>query len=195
MGIASSIHNCPITFVPSPGMTDHEIMFNILTINSIDFTPNDIRNLLLLLDQDYYESRVSISPLPGIVDCLQLVNELGGVHGIQTGNTRARAIRKLQNADILDYFRLKYFFTGEDSINRNSILGPTDSVFTQFKKVIIVGDSKLDLDLGEALGVETLGVATGMISLPELLEIGFPFAFQDATKLLIYLEENLRFLG
>lgn len=195
MDVANSLHNCPIIFVPGPGMTDYEIMFNILTINAIDFTRNDIHNLLLLLDQDYFDSRATISPLAGIVDCLQLVRTLGGVHGVQTGNTRGRAIRKLQNANLIDFFSLKYFFTGDDSINRISILDPTDAVFDQFKTIIIVGDSQLDLTLGGALGVDTIGLATGIYSLLELLEMGFPYAFQDGTKLLTFLEENLGSLG
>ena len=192
--VVKAIHDCPIAFNPHPGMTDFEILDKILTINEIEFSKDEISVLLVALDQEYSESGVISFPLPGILECLKLVNSLGGINGIQTGNTLVRAILKLQTAQIDSYFPTEYIFTGEKSISRIELIDPTNRIFEEFKKLVIVGDTQLDFALAQSLDIESIGLASGKSSVLELKQMGFSHAFENGNELFVYLEKKFRTL-
>jgi phosphoglycolate phosphatase-like HAD superfamily hydrolase len=194
MKVVKAIHNCPIAFKPYPGMTDFEILDKILTINEIEFSKDEISVLLVALDKEYSESGVISFPLPGILKCLKLVSSLGGINGIQTGNTLVRATLKLQTAQIESFFSTEYIFTGERSISRIALIDPTNRIFEEFENLVIVGDTQSDFALAQSLDIDSIGLASGESSVLELQQMGFTHAFEDGNELFVYLEKKLRTL-
>ena len=192
MKIVTEFHDCPIVFEPLPGMTDYEIIEKILTINSIKFSRNDVAFLLKSLDKEFLKSKVVSSLLPGILNCLKLINANHGINGIQTGNTKTRALRKLEAAQIGNFFHPKYLFTGDASASRLALIDSTNPIFDEFENLLIIGDTEFDLALANSLDIESLGLATGDSSLRELQQMGFSHAFEDGNELYSHLEKRLR---
>ncbi len=116
----------------------------------------------------------TVVPKPGISALLaRLAAESRITLGLLTGNLEPGARLKLAPPDFNRYFPFGAF--GSDSADRYELpgvaveraLAHTGRRFTG-KSVVIVGDSVHDVACGRALGVRSVGVATGVTSLERL---------------------------
>jgi phosphoglycolate phosphatase len=116
----------------------------------------------------------TVVPKPGISALLgRLAAESSVTLGLLTGNLEPGARLKLAPPDFNRYFPFGAF--GSDSADRYELpgvaveraLAHAGRRFTG-KSVVIVGDSVHDVACGRALGVRSVGVATGITSLERL---------------------------
>lgn len=129
-----------------------------------------------------------VRTLPGVV---QLLDRLSAnrdvVIGLLTGNTLLGAREKLRSAGLAGYFDGLGAF-GDDALRRPelpaiAVQRARDTLSHEFrgKDVVIIGDTPLDIDCGRALGAQSIAVATGPYTCPELQEHRPDFCFPDLT--------------
>lgn len=154
------------------GKTDWQILFDLLEANGV--TPNraDLTAALGMLDilsiKEISESPVTT--IQGAVAALKLVQNLGWINGIVTGNTPVRARAKLQSAGIWRSFDSNFVFYGDRSQNRIELVRMS-LITIQAEgdyEVIIIGDTPLDIQSAQQQGVQVVAVATGTYSGKEL---------------------------
>ncbi|HEX2202285.1 MAG TPA: HAD family hydrolase [Longimicrobium sp.] len=125
--------------------------------------------------------------LPGVPALLERIEEAGGhvVLGMLTGNVRDGARLKVDAAGLgFERFRVGAF--GSDHAARpelpavavrraRELLG----VGFAGKEIVVIGDTPKDVACGEALGVRTIGTATGDYDVGALASCGADYAFPD----------------
>lgn len=126
--------------------------------------------------------------MPGIPELLQLAWETREVLlGVATGNFEVTAWLKLERGGIRSYFAFGGF--GSDSRDR---LRLTEKALeraqdltgeeTSRDEVYLIGDTSKDVEVGKALGLRTVAVATGKLSVKELKRFRPDFLFKDFSK-------------
>jgi phosphoglycolate phosphatase-like HAD superfamily hydrolase/8-oxo-dGTP pyrophosphatase MutT (NUDIX family) len=130
--------------------------------------------------------------LPGIADTLAGLARSGRVANLLlTGNTRAGAEAKLARYGLSEWFAHGGGFSdgpgGRVPIARRALQVATELVRDLDRsRVLVVGDTPRDVECADAIGVRTLGVATGAHSVDVLLAAGAFMAVEqipDATTL------------
>jgi phosphoglycolate phosphatase-like HAD superfamily hydrolase/8-oxo-dGTP pyrophosphatase MutT (NUDIX family) len=130
--------------------------------------------------------------LPGIADTLAGLAQSGRVANLLlTGNTRAGAEAKLARYGLSEWFAHGGGFSdgpgGRVPIARRALQVATELVRDLDRsRVLVVGDTPRDVECADAIGVRTLGVATGAHSVDVLLAAGAFMAVEqipDATTL------------
>lgn len=147
----------------------------------------------------YLEEEVPRSPayrvLPGVSELLPLLAARGDcLLGLGTGNLEAGARIKLARADLNRFFPFGGF--GSDAESRVEVLrqavargeaqrgpgrdGPS--------RVVVIGDTHLDVECGRALGARTVAVATGGVSAAALRRAGPDLLLPDLRDAGAFLE-------
>lgn len=131
------------------------------------------------------EGRKSV--MPGV---RPLIDSLSGrpdvVLALLTGNFRRSARIKLEYFDLWAPFRFGAF--ADDATDRNALvpvaLGRAREAghAPHADRVIVIGDTPLDVECARAGGVRALGVATGSHSADELREAGAYEVFEDLSE-------------
>jgi phosphoglycolate phosphatase-like HAD superfamily hydrolase len=124
---------------------------------------------------------------PGVRELLdRLSDESDVVLALLTGNVARGAELKLGSAGLLDYFKFGAF--GSDCEQRHglppvAVARAKELTGVEFngKDVVVIGDTPADIRCGEALGVYTVGVATGSHSCEELAAVGADTTFSDLS--------------
>jgi phosphoglycolate phosphatase-like HAD superfamily hydrolase len=112
--------------------------------------------------------------MPGIPELLRLLRrKTGFLLGLATGNFEMTAWLKLERGGIRPYFGFGGF--GSDSADRLKL---TEKALERAEdltgekpvrnSVFVVGDTPHDIEAGKALGLKTVAVATGKLSVAEL---------------------------
>lgn len=123
-------------------------------------------------------------PLPGVrtlLTALHLRDDL--VLGLLTGNVEAGAWLKLGKAKLDSFFRFGAF--GNEAADRSALPPIAVARASTFasghtftgQEIVIVGDTPHDIQCGEALGVRTIGVATGSYDSSALHSAGADHVF------------------
>jgi len=161
------------------GRTDGSIVSQFLQSHRISDTEAERRHFLdayvFLLDEELH--RQSGALCPGIADLMATLPEVSRrpVLGLLTGNIRLGAGLKLSAHGLAGSFVLGAF--GDDHLDRNELarialkrgaahLGAPLSG----EEVVVVGDTRADVECARAIGARCVAVATGGETLPELLE-------------------------
>lgn len=181
----------PATGYSFAGRTDPQIARDLLSMAGFDEEtiargmPSVWPRYEQLLHDELAHARAA--RFPGTLELLdRLGHETGrALVGLLTGNILGGARLKLESAGIgFDRFRVGAF--GSDHHDRTELpaiaIGrAAEAVGHRFagKEVVIIGDTPLDISCGKHLDVRTIAVATGSYSLPELLECGPDYAFDD----------------
>ena len=131
------------------------------------------------------EGRKSV--MPGV---RPLIDSLDGrpdvVLALLTGNFRRSARIKLEYFDLWAPFRFGAF--ADDATDRNALVpvaldrAREAGHAPHADRVIVIGDTPLDVECARAGGVRALGVATGSHSVDELREAGAYDVFEDLTE-------------
>jgi phosphoglycolate phosphatase-like HAD superfamily hydrolase len=134
--------------------------------------------------------------MPGVKAALDaLSNGNGGVRqGLATGNFRRAAFMKLRHFDLDGYLEEGGF--GEDAEDRDRMVAVAiermaAGVDYDPRDVWIIGDTPLDIKAAAANGARSLAVATGPMTVDELLNEGADVALEDLSDTKAVLETLL----
>ena len=162
--------------IPVHGMLDPDILMRMMANAGVP--PRRARTALPALYQAAERYYVSTVPdlrkkaCPGIPELLETLARRGAALGLVTGNLTRIGWKKLERADLADYFRFGAF--GEMAATRGDLVGLAVAHARQHgwingrARCALVGDTPKDVAAGQVHGVETIGVATGLSSLEEL---------------------------
>lgn len=106
---------------------------------------------------------LKIMPLPGVEDFLNYLKNHEQYLGIVTGNKQSTGSRILKKANLYDFFTI---FSWGDNIGertelvKNAINHANERSY-EFNKIIVIGDSPVDIESGKSVGAFTVGVTTG----------------------------------
>lgn len=111
--------------------------------------------------------------LPGVREVLASLDKQGHLLGLLTGNLSSIAMTKLDAAGLGHYFDTGGF--GEESETRSHLVpvalrNASQRVGRRFsaQRVLVIGDTPLDVEAGKAHGTRTCAVATGPYSVDQL---------------------------
>lgn len=189
--------------VPIAGRTDRAIVSDVLASLAVEPTDEEIGRLR---DAYFRHLRVEIaapsaSPkhvLPGVGRLLDALGERSHVAvGLLTGNFQGGAAIKLGHFDLWQRFAFGAF--GDRHTNRRDLvplaLGEAGrrGVRVPADRVIVIGDTPLDVDCARAHGVRSLAVATGPFPRAELEAAGADLAVDtlgDVVALVDWLDRG-----
>jgi phosphoglycolate phosphatase len=178
------------------GKTDPGIVREIFESRALNVASGAFpETLSAILDcyLEFLDDEIAISPiykvLPGITPILDLLSRHPGVLvGLATGNVEPGARIKLERGNLNRYFAFGGF--GSDSENRTELvrrgaaLGAEKAIARwgcapEPNMIFVIGDTPRDIDAGREAGFQTIGVATGKYSVPELSAAGATAAIAD----------------
>jgi len=184
------------------GKTDQQIYYEVAEISGISSEECEKKkdatfqtffmNLTALLEPNH------IKVHPGVHELLtQLKNEPAVTLGLLTGNMIAGARLKLAPPKLIPYFPFGAF--GSDAYHRHQLpdialeraYNRTGYVFRD-KEIVIVGDTKHDIECGRHLNVRTIAVATGGMTYDTLEKHKPDFLFHDLSETTHVVEAILR---
>lgn len=161
------------------GQTDGSIVRQFLQAHGLPDTEAERQRFLdayvFFLDEELHRHPGTLCPgVAALMDSLPPLSEPPAV-GLLTGNIRLGAGLKLAAHGLASSFVLGAF--GDDHLDRNElacIALRRGSAHLQRTlagdEVVVVGDTRADIECARAIGARCLAVATGGESLPELLE-------------------------
>lgn len=132
-----------------------------------------VKQYLALLPEEL--SRCAFRLMPCIEQLLPLLSSRTDVIlGLETGNIEPAAYLKLKRGKIDHYFSFGGF--GSDSADRNELVRVAiergrrlnDGAIPD-KNIFVIGDSPHDISAGKNLGVNTIAVGTGLVTMEKLL--------------------------
>jgi phosphoglycolate phosphatase len=169
------------------GRTDTSIMRDLLTHIRVEATPAEAekfkRQYLALLPVTLPQGNARV--LPGVPAALDAIAAHPQLHqALLTGNLKEGARLKLSHVGIWSYFEFGAF--ADDSSDRNK-LGPfalrraKEKTGLDFppNRVWIVGDTPHDVACAQAIGANSIGVATGSFTPADLAACGATHVFRD----------------
>jgi phosphoglycolate phosphatase len=125
--------------------------------------------------------------MPGLPHLLELLSARGEVRlGLATGNLEEAARIKLDRADLNRYFSFGGF--GSDAKDRTALIrkaidrGRNLAGESQEIRVIVIGDTDLDIACGRAAGATTVAVATGGDSWETLRQASPDHLLKDLSR-------------
>lgn len=120
--------------------------------------------------------------LPGVPELLQALFGRGQLLGLLTGNLRGVAFAKMRQTGLARYFKTGGF--GEESEIRAHLVPVALRQAAERvghaippKRAVVIGDTPLDVEAGQAGGTRTAGVATGPYSAAQLSQAGADVVF------------------
>jgi len=163
---------------PTAGKTDLLILRELAEKSGLRLREGDEAKLarlyLVHLEEDLRRRPGQV--LPGVKPLLaRLAAEPGVFLALGTGNLERAARCKLALHGLDGYFLTGGF--GSDAAERERIIavaiGRAEKVFrTRFRRIVVVGDTPLDVGAAAANGVAAIAVATGPYGLESLREAG-----------------------
>ena len=147
--------------------------------------PTFWRTYLGELEREIQATEHRTAVYPGVRDLLRALSvDANVVMALLTGNVERGAHLKLSSAGLRDYFAFGVF--GSDCEQRAGLppiaveraRGVTGRTFAG-TDIVVIGDTPNDIRCGEALGVYTVGVATGSHDRTELEAEGANVVFDD----------------
>lgn len=182
--------------IPMPGRTDAWILTDAAAAHQI---PSDspqlarfpevyLRHLQIELTKPPLAGK-RFGVMPGVRDVLDaLAGREDVILALLTGNYESTARIKLEAFDLWRYFRCGAF--GDDAPDRNGLLqraidrvtacgGPRVSA----DRVVVIGDTPLDVACAASGGARSIAVATGSHSVGELRAAGADVVFEDLSDL------------
>jgi phosphoglycolate phosphatase len=171
------------------GRTDTSIMRDLMTHIRVEHTPAAADKFrgeyLALLPITLPKGNARV--LPGVQAALDAIAAHPELHqALLTGNLREGARLKLSHVGIWSYFEFGAF--ADDSSDRNK-LGPFALARAKEKtgidfppqRVWIIGDTPHDIACAQAIGANSIGVATGSFLPEELDACGATHVFRDLS--------------
>jgi phosphoglycolate phosphatase len=181
----------PIDNHPFGGKTDPQIARELLMLAGLtaveidEKLPRLFDAYLAGLQKEVTATDHTTRVYPGVrelLDALAVRDDV--VLALLTGNVSRGADLKLGSAGLRDYFAFGAF--GSDCEDRPglppvAVRRARDLTGREFRgrDIVVIGDTPHDIRCGEALGVFTVGVATGGHGSDELASVGADVVFED----------------
>ncbi len=172
------------------GRTDLGIVNELLALNQIDVASRNFSRICNRYFQ-YLPGELQARPgcvLPGVLEILTVLNDHPAcLLGLLTGNLPASAELKLQHFGLWQHFEFGIF--GDQAEHRPDLCLPALAMVKNRcgqalpgERIIIVGDTPLDVELANAMGARCLAVCTGGFSEYELLAAGDCQVVEDLSQ-------------
>lgn len=183
----------PLIDHPFNGKTDPQIARELMRAAELPDTEIDAglpelwEHYLTGLEKEMQATEYRTRVYPGVRELLETLSRRTDVIlALLTGNVSRGAQLKLASAGLSHYFAFGAF--GSDCEQRNGLpqvavdraRQSTGKTFVG-KDVVVIGDTPSDVRCGEALGVFTVGVATGGHTCEELAAVGADVVFDDLS--------------
>jgi phosphoglycolate phosphatase-like HAD superfamily hydrolase len=185
------------------GRTDRAIVGDVFRAMGLDPTPEEVARLRAAYVEDLRVemTRPGAEPagvLPGVEPLLDAVGTLSHVRvGLLTGNFEPGAVVKLEHFDLWRRFAFGAF--GDDHVDRRALVPVALARAMRVglttpppSRVVIVGDTPLDVDCAKAHGARAVAVATGPFDRAALSAAGADLVvdtFADAAHVARWLGE------
>jgi len=185
-GIAGGFHG-----VNAAGRTDGYLLEEAARRHGVDLTPQ----LRATLESRYYDilAEEVLAPgegrkqvMPGVRPLIDTLRDRDDTTlALLTGNFRASARIKLEHFDLWSPFGFGAF--ADDASDRNLLVPVALSRARaaghepRADRVIVIGDTPLDVECAKAGGVRALGVATGSHTAGDLRHAGADDVFEDLS--------------
>ena len=174
------------------GKTDPRIVLDLVKAfgleedHILDRLPEVREHYLRGLEVGLERDRMQL--LPGVVPLLERLKRRSDITlGLLTGNWQGGAQIKLSRFDLNRFFTFGAF--GDDAVNRRDLVPVAlrraqelHGVDFAADRVLVVGDTVLDVDCAQASGVPCLAVATGFTESHRLKEAGATWVFEDLEE-------------
>lgn len=179
--------------VPVAGRTDRAIVSQVLSAIEAPDGPDHVERV-----RDEYCRRLPealadpaahpVGVLPGVGDLLASLEARSDVAvGLLTGNFAAGAALKLGHFDLWRRFAFGAF--GDDHAERRALVPVAVEAAAQRghgpfapDRIVVIGDTPLDVDCAQAYGARSLAVATGLYSSDSLREAGADLTVATLTE-------------
>ena len=176
--------------VPSrfAGMVDPQICRIILTEVGIDeqLIGSYLPQVIARMSQAYITMRKQVTLNRGVRELLEVLTQPPpSVLGVVTGNIAAIGREKLAAARIEHYFSEGFY--ADRYVDRNRLVkDAVETCVSKYKlsdttKVVIVGDTPLDVKAANEAQATSIGIASGVYSIDELSKEGAQTVFHDLT--------------
>lgn len=187
------------------GRTDFQIMYELLSANSIDAEQyieieqfEDVLTRAMVQNAPQLPQRGHI--LPGIIDALTILSSMPTViQSVLTGNITFNALAKLRAFNLHTWIDMDVGGFGSDDKVRSNLVDIARRKVSrkhgvQFDRAstILIGDTLLDVKAAHDGGAKILAVATGVYSTLELTEAGADVALDDLANPQRFLATLLR---
>jgi len=175
------------------GMTDLQIIHNLLTDNNIETEENTDKKIINVMIDYFQQADLSDAILlPGVPALLKRMQEHEDiVVGLVTGNIEEIAYTKLKHFGIKEFFLVGGF--GHTSVIRSELIydaiAHAERKIGTIKKnnVFIIGDTPHDIKAAKETGVKVIAVATGSHDVAALKKDSPNYVFnnlQDTDKII-----------
>jgi phosphoglycolate phosphatase-like HAD superfamily hydrolase len=175
------------------GRTDFGIMNELLVLHGLAASEQNRKQLMQryfsLLPDHLRCSQVDKQAcrLPGVVELLDRLSELDEmVTGLMTGNLPASAKIKLGHFQLWDYFQVGIYGDQVDhrpmmAVAASQTLATECGISAADHRVVVIGDTPLDIQLAQSMGARCLAVCTGGYTADELIESGADRVVDDLS--------------
>ena len=177
------------------GRTDLGIFTELLETNGLSPTRENFERLCkayhVRLPTVLHERNGYV--LPGVFQLLQELSAIASCHlGLLTGNLPTAAKTKLQHYALWDYFAFGIY--GDLAAERHLLSSPALNRVAEHvgeevpaNRIILVGDTPLDIQLAQTMGSRCIAVCTGGYSKAELASAGAQLVLPDLNDLEAFL--------
>lgn len=154
-----------------PGCTDFEVVQD-KTRGVQDWSMDEAASALAALEE-ITRSDLASNPcqrLPGVASSLVWMRGLGWKHALMTGNTRARALNKLESAGLAQEFDWSLSAFGDGAASRAELAEQASATLVGAKVdvAVAIGDTPLDVSAAKSIGLPVVAVASGSFNLAAL---------------------------
>ena len=177
--------------VPVAGMLDREILAVMMTRAGMRPTairramPEIVHHAELIYARSCPDLRKKVCP--GVRRLLYGLNRRGVVIGLVTGNLTRIAWKKMEHAGLKPYFRFGAF--AELAKDRAGLVrlavrhARREGWIGRDSRISLIGDHPNDVNAARANNVRSIAVATGLVTLEELVSHSPDFALPDLRAL------------
>lgn len=168
-----------INEIIAEGSIDTRILIDILKLHGV--SEKDSKSKMpqaLKVMKKYFKTNAdkgSFKPMPGVIELLSTLKSKGIPLGLLTGNVEEIAWEKLRRAGIKDYFSFGAF--GSMAYKRVDLIAiakkQANKILRQnirSNKLVIVGDTPLDIACARAGGIDVIAVGAGYYKTHSLKE-------------------------
>jgi phosphoglycolate phosphatase-like HAD superfamily hydrolase len=164
-------------------------------INDPEARHDDFRQAYVRVLNRHFKERPTARALPGVVALIDALRQRPGVTlGLLTGNYPESGTLKITAAGLaLEHFAVAAW--GHDGPSRRDLppvamarLARTHGRTVEPDEVVIIGDTRHDIDCAAANGCRSIGVATGTETLQALQEAGADLAVESLADTAMIVE-------
>ena len=178
------IHNLEVSIdiIDYHGKTDQLIIKEVLIKKGLkkDFKLKECMDEMISFVKKH---KINIKLIKGVKKLIYKL-EKENILGLVTGNLEQIAIKKLNQVEIYNYFKVGAF--GSDAFKRSDLIKiaikRAKEKFNFEGKVFVIGDTPNDIIAGKEANVKTIAVATGIYSINELKKHNPDYVFENLNN-------------